>query len=186
MPPTERMEIGALPREVAERVYEDLRAIARSVLRRHRCPGLLQTTALVHEAWLRLRGYEVSRDADGRVRLGALAAHVLRSVLVSEARREGSDKRGGGWRRIAMHGADYTEEATARSIDLLDLDEALNELAKFSPRRAEVVELRYFGGMSALEAAEHLGLSKRTIEKEWEYARAWLRVRLMSREGEGA
>lgn len=148
-------------------------------MRNRACPGILQTTALVHEAWLRLRGYDLASLSDKRHEFAALSATVLRSVLVDEARREGRRKRGGAsWRRIPLDPETEISEATSQYADLLELDEALVALEHLSPRRARIVELRFFGGLSVEHVAAILGVSGRTIETDWQLARAWLRVRL--------
>lgn len=160
------------------RIHDELRSIARSVLKGRQCPGLLQTTALVHEAWMRLRGFDLSKWDSRSSKFAALAAKTLRSVLVDEARREVRMKRGGNWRRLGMPSSDIESPRSLDSVDLLILDEALDELAKLNPREATVVELRFFGGMTIEQAADYMGFSTRTIETDWEHARAWLRVRL--------
>lgn len=160
------------------RIHDELRAIARSVLKGRQCPGLLQTTALVHEAWMRLRGFDLTRWDSRSSRFAALAAKTLRSVLVDEARREVRAKRGGNWRRLDIASNDIESRKPLESVDLLCLDEAMQELAALNPREATVVELRFFGGLTIDQVAEHMGFSTRTIETDWEHARAWLRVRL--------
>lgn len=164
-------------------MHDELRAIARAVLKGHSCPGLLQTTALVHEAWMRLRGFDLSRLGSRSSRFAALAAKTLRSVLVDEARREGRDKRGGEWQRLDIPSDSLESPKRVESVDLLCLDEALDDLARINSREATVVELRFFAGMTIDQIAEHMGLSKRTVESDWEHARAWLRVRLDGVEG---
>ncbi|MBS0190703.1 MAG: ECF-type sigma factor [Phycisphaerales bacterium] len=167
------------------RLHRELRAIARAVLKDRPCPGLLQTTALVHEAWMRLRGFDLSRIDSSSSQFAALAAKTLRSVLVDEARRELRIKRGGNWHRLPIPTADIESRKPLDSVDLLCLDEAMQELAAINAREATVVELRFFGGLTIDQVAEHMGFSKRTIESDWEHARAWLRVRLdgMTRRG---
>jgi RNA polymerase sigma factor (TIGR02999 family) len=170
---------------LADSLYAELRAIAGRVLRDRRCPGLLQTTALVHEAWIKLGGYDPARWATAREEFGALAASVLRTVLVDEARREGRDKRGGSWRRISLDVSPSIPAASQRSADILELDEALAALAKLSERRVRIVEQRFFAGMTVEETAKHLHVSARTVEAEWSLARAWLRRYLEERHPEG-
>lgn len=160
------------------RVHDELRAIARSVLKGRQCPGLLQTTALVHEAWMRLRGFDLSRLDSRSSKFAALAAKTLRSVLVDEARHEVRVKRGGNWRRLEIATNDIEGRTPLCAVDLLCLDEAMQELATLNQREATVVELRFFGGLTIDQVAEHMGFSARTIETDWEHARAWLRVRL--------
>ncbi len=177
---------GLTSQDLAAHLYSDLRVIARKVIRERRCPGLLQTTAIMHEAWIRLRRYEHLEQAEARDEFLRVAAAAIRSVLVDEARREGSDKRGGGWRRISL-GADTTiPDRGERWIDLLDLDVALGSLAEIDQRRSRVVEMRFFGGLTMPEIARALDVSLRTAEGEWQLARAWLRARLsLQSQGDG-
>lgn len=173
------------PDALAEaRVHEELRAIAHAVLKGRPCPGLLQTTALVHEAWMRLRGFDLTRWDSRSSQFAALAAKTLRSVLVDEARRELREKRGGDWQRIELRPQTLPAGELPATVDLLGLDEAMTALAQLSPRRASVVELRFFGGLTIPQVAEMLGVSERTVESEWELARAWLRVKLDEAAGE--
>lgn len=168
---------GPLPAEL----YTELRAVVRGVVRGKRCPGLLQTTALVHEAWLRLASQGESAATPNEDQLAAFAARAIRSALIDEARREGRQKRGGTWRRIPLLDESVGTGKGGRMIDFLELDAALSELAALHSRRADVVELRYFGGMTVEAVASVLGVSRRTVESDWEQARAWLRVRLMQK-----
>lgn len=167
------------PVGVTEAVYAELRSLARRCLDKGGggSRGLLRTTVLVHEAWLRLRGYEPG-IWDGRREYAALAASAMRSILVDEARHEGRTKRGSGWRRVSLGEADTENESDAAGVDLLDLEVLLSGLETISVRRARVVELRFFGGLGTAEVAELLGVGERTVEQEWRLARAWLRARL--------
>ena len=167
---------GNLPEPVAASLYHELRQLARRCLRKRPSSDLMRTTTLVHEAWLRLRGYDLT-DLQRKQQYAALAATVMRSVLVDEARRAVADKRGGGWRRVPL-GNISEPEADSGSIDILDLDQALAQLERLSPRRARIVELRFFGGLSVQQTAHAMTLSERTVEQEWRLARAWLRSRL--------
>jgi RNA polymerase sigma factor (TIGR02999 family) len=147
-------------------------------MRRERRHHSLQPTGLVHEAYLRLAG---SPDLawHSRAQFFAIAARVMRQVLVDHARRRRAAKREGC--RVTL-----TEDAApaAAPLDVLDLEEALTELAALDPRQARVVELRYFAGLDVEETAEALGLSARTVKREWQTARAWLQRRLTrGREG---
>lgn len=152
-------------------VYEELRALAASYLRRERHGGTLQPTALVHEAYLRLAGSD--RVAlQGKTHFFALAAIQMRRILVERARAAASVKRGGGLRRVTL-----TEEMTLStdgSIELLALDEALTRLARRNERQGRISEMRLFAGMPAGEIAFHLGISERTAREDWRVARAWL------------
>ena len=152
-------------------VYAELRRIADAYLRRERGNHTLQPTALVHEAWLRL----VRQDGgqfNHRKQFYALAAQVMRRILVDHARAANADKRGGGATNLTLD-----ESAAARSVpivELLALDEALDQLAAASPRQARVIELRYFGGLSVEETAEVLGVSAPTVSRDQQAAEAWL------------
>jgi len=152
-------------------VYAELHRLAHRHLRGWSPGHGLQTTALVHEAYLRLLGAsQVSWQ--NRAHFFALSARLMRRVLVDAVRAQGSQKRGG----LAPHvplDDNAAPPASARR-DLLALDEALNALEHLDPRKAKVVELRYFGGLTAEQSAEVLGLSRVTIDREWRVARLWL------------
>jgi RNA polymerase sigma-70 factor (ECF subfamily) len=160
-------------------VYDELRRLAASYLRRERPGQTLQATALVHEAYVRLIG-EGKRPWQDRAHFVAIAALSMRQILVERARRRQAAKRGGDPERIALddrvlgtgpaHGPD--------DLDLVALDEALDRLAREQPRQARIVELRYFGGLSVEECAEALQISPATVKRDWTLARAWLKRRL--------
>lgn len=156
-------------------IYEELRRLAASFLRRERSDHTLQPTALAHEAWLRLVDAERVQWR-GRARFLALAAQVMRRILIDHARRRGASKRGGGQHRVTL--AEVTPSIVEGEIDVLALDEALRELAALDDRKARVVEFRFFAGMSMREVAEALGISQTTAEEDWYFARAWLSRRL--------
>ena len=158
-------------------VYEELRELAHRLLPQGRGAGdlTLQPTALVHEAYLRLID-QVSVDDLSRTHFVALSAKIMRDLLVDHVRQRASRKRGGGWRRITLHPAVAIQSRL--DVDLLDLDEALNELAGLNERAVQIVVLRFFGGMSVDEVAEYLRLSPRTVKEDWRMARAWLQTRL--------
>jgi RNA polymerase sigma factor (TIGR02999 family) len=157
-------------------VYAELRRQARRVLRREGEGHTLQATALVHEAWLRLDG---QRDArwESRTQFLAVAAQTMRRVLVDHARARRALKRGGGGTRVTYGAADQAA-ATSEDVDVLALDDALARLATMDPRKARLVELRYFAGLSMPEAAAALGVSLATVGREWAVARMWLRREL--------
>ena len=161
-------------------VYDELRGLARAQLRRDAGQWTLQATALVHEAYFRLAGTDVSWESSGH--FFAIAARVMRQVLVDEARRRQADKRGGGVRpeELAQDAASFSNIASTEGpeADLLALDEALTSLAALDARRAEVVELRYFAGMTIEETSRQLGFSHATVERDLKLARAWLSRRL--------
>ena len=140
---------------------------------RHESPGqTLEATSLVHEAYIRLVDVKKAQDWEGRRHFFAAAAEAMRRILVERARRKRSLKRGGGIARQRIDGA--TIAAPEIPHDLLALDEALHKLAKFDPNAAELVKFRYFTGLTVKQAAEMLGVSPRTADQLWAYARAWL------------
>lgn len=156
-------------------VYEELRAIAESYLGHGRARHSLQPTELIHEAFLRL--FRPERDAwTDRHHFFALAARAMRHLLVDSAKRRLRLKRGAGRRPLTLDEA-LVPGAELR-IELLDLDEALEELGRLAPRQARVVELRYFGGLGVDEVAAVMDVSRSTVEREWRVARAWLGNRL--------
>jgi RNA polymerase sigma factor (TIGR02999 family) len=153
-------------------LYGELRLQARRYMRRERRSHTLQPSALVHEAYLRLAGAP-DPDWHDRSHFFAFAARVMRQVLVDHARRKRAAKREG--QHVTLDDAD----ASAAPLELLDLESALTELALLDPRQARVVELRFFGGLDVEETADVLGLSSRTVKREWQTARAWLQHRLL-------
>jgi RNA polymerase sigma factor (TIGR02999 family) len=154
-------------------VYDELRKLAAHRLA-HQAPGqTLQPTALVHEAYLRLVGDPEGSDWDNRGHFFAAAAEAMRRILVENARRKGRRKRGGGLTRRDLDVAEQIAVPEVRE-DLLALDEALTKLASAEPQAAQLVQLRYFAGLSIPEAARALGVSQRTAERLWAFARAWL------------
>ena len=159
-------------------VYEELRRVARARLRAEPPGHVLQTTALVHEAYLRLVHIDRMNVRD-RAHLLSLAARLMRQVLVDAARKRRSVKRGG--EAILVSLSDVSVPAEAPALDVLALDEALGELATIDPRLSRVVELKFFAGLSIREAAEALEVSTATVERDWTVARAWLYERLSRR-----
>lgn len=173
----QRIEAGdsGAPAELYQRVEAELRRLAGALMRRQGNGHTLQPTALVHEAWLKLSGgQEVSWRDQGH--FVATAASAMRQILVDHARAQRAKKRGGDWQRVSI--ADMPLSECASELDLVDLDEALTELAEFSERQAQVVELRFLAGLEVQEVARALKLSERTIRNEWRTARAFLRSRL--------
>ncbi len=159
-------------------VYSELRAIAGKQLQRERRNHTLQATALANEAYLRMVD---QKDVDwkGRAHFLAVAAEVIRRILVDHARKKCAAKRGGGAVQVTLTLADILQPSgDQKEVDLLALDEAMRELAELSDRQARVVELRFFGGLSVEETAYTLGVSGRTIKGDWRVAKAWLRKRL--------
>ena len=160
------------PNRLMPLVYEELRQLARQYLQRERSDHTLQATGLVHEAYLRLVD-QSSATWQNRAHFLGVAAQVMRRILVDYARSHRAEKRGGGWDKLEF------EEALApsgeRSVDLVALDDALKELLALDPRQSQIVELRFFGGLTNEEVAEVLQVSPRTVKREWRIAKAWLR-----------
>lgn len=162
---------GAALERLVPRTYGELRRIAHRHMRRERAGHTLNTTALVHEAWVEMAGRAGLAPAD-RLHFLALASRVMRSVLVDHARQRGAVKRGGGLVRTSL---DEGEIAVRERVEeVLALDEALHRLAGHDERLARVVEYRFFGGMTLDETAELLGVSPMTVSRDWAKARAWL------------
>ena len=156
-------------------VYDELRKLAAQKMAQEAPGQTLQATALVHEAYIRLLGAE-SQEWDGRGHFFAAAAEAMRRVLIDRARDKKRVKRGGGRRKIDLDAIQIALDTAAD--DLLDLDEALGQLAAEYPDCAELVKLRFFAGMQLGEAAAALGLARRTADRHWAYARAWLHQQL--------
>jgi RNA polymerase sigma factor (TIGR02999 family) len=152
-------------------VYQELRRLAQHYLGQERPDHTLQATALVHEVYLKLIDTKVVRW-ENRAHFFAVAAQVMRHILVDLARQRRAQKRGGG-RKVALDEALGVPEE-AETVNLVALDEALERLAAVDARQARIIELRYFGGLSTEETAEVLGVSARTVKREWRMARAWL------------
>jgi RNA polymerase sigma factor (TIGR02999 family) len=161
-------------------LYEELRNLARYHLQRQRSNHTLQSTALVHEVYLRLAGQR-SLKIENRSHFLAIAAQVMRWVLVDYERHRAAAKRGGNATRLTL--SDGVAKPQRSDVDLLVLDEALNRLAKLDSQQSRIVELRYFGGLSIEDTSEFLGISAATVKRSWASARAWL-LREMS-PGEG-
>jgi RNA polymerase sigma factor (TIGR02999 family) len=155
-------------------VYDELRQLAAHRLA-HQTPGqTLQPTALVHEAYLRLVGDPGGHDWDSRGHFFAAAADAMRRILVENARRKGRRKRGGDRTRCNLDDAAEQVAAPETREDLLALDEALTRLTSVDPQAAQLVQLRYFAGLSIADAAQTLGVSPRTADRLWAFARVWL------------
>jgi RNA polymerase sigma factor (TIGR02999 family) len=155
-------------------VYDELRRVARARLRAERPGHTLQATALVHEAYLRLVGGGATPR--NRTHLFAMAATLMRQILVDHARRRDAHKRGGAATMIALD--EGVPAPTVATVDLLALDEALTELSALDPRLCQVVELKFFAGLTIDETAEALHVSPATIERDWTVSKAWLHQRL--------
>lgn len=156
-------------------VYEELRRLAANRLRGERDGHTLQATALVHEAYLRLVD-QTRVEWRNRAHFFAIAARMIRRILVDHARRRQADKRGGGNVRVTLD--ERLVGATAREVDLLALDDAMRALAELDPELAHLVELRFFSGLTIAETAEALEISPATVKREWAAARAWLHRRI--------
>ena len=166
---------GAL-RDLIPLVYDQLRTLARQQRRRRASGETVNTTALVHEAYEKLaRGGSAFAD---RQHFFRVAARAMREVLVDHARKQNSEKRGGGLQPLALNEA--LVAAPEMAAPLIALDEALTRLATLNGRQAQVVELRYFVGLTIPETADILGLSHATVERDWTSARAWLHLALAS------
>lgn len=158
--------------QAAALVYRELHRIASREMRRERAGHILQTTALVNEAYLRLAGPSQSLQIQDRAHFFALAAKQMRRILVDHARSSRAQRHGGSALRVDLDRVTLgTGEA---NIDVLLLNECMEELERLDPRAAQVVELRYFGGYSDKEVVEALGVSLATIRRDWEFARSWL------------
>lgn len=152
-------------------VYRELKRLAHLQMRRERSGDTLQTTALVNEAYLRLVDYERTAPRD-RAHFFAIAAQAMRRILIERARIRRSAKRGSDAHKISLDEAE--EVPYERAADLLALDDALTNLSVIDPRKAQIVELKYFGGMTTDETAEVLGISTPTVERDWQTAKIWL------------
>jgi RNA polymerase sigma-70 factor (ECF subfamily) len=157
--------------EMLPLIYDELRHLAHNFLYRERPGHTLQTTALVHEAYLKLID---QRDAhwQNRAHFFAIAAQAMRRILIDSARKHVAEKRGGGGEKLSL--AEVATISLEPDVNLLALDEALNALAEIDPQQSRIIELRYFGGLTIEETAEVTKLSPATIKREWAMARAWL------------
>ena len=157
-------------------VMDELRRLARYYLRDERTGHTLQPTALVHEAYLKLAGYQ-NLSWESRSHFIGVAAGLMRQILIDSARRHRAAKRGRDFEQVSLEELrDFLP--VGQPEELLALDEALERLEKMSPRQSRIVELRYFGGLSVEETAEALGVSPITVKRDWATARAWLRAEL--------
>jgi RNA polymerase sigma factor (TIGR02999 family) len=156
-------------------VYDELRRLAKLRMRYQRPDHTLQPTALVHEAYIRLTAQRDVKWED-RAHFFGVAAHIMRQIVMEYARAQRAEKRGAHVRKLSLdESIDFSHE---RSREFVALDDALMELAELDPRQGRIVELRFFGGLSVEEIAEVMGISTRTVKREWRVARAWLRGEL--------
>ena len=163
--------------QLMELVYDELRGLASSVFRKERSEHTLQPTALVHEAYLRLLGPH-ALQATSKAHFRAIAGVAMRRVLVDHARRRAADKRSTEGPNISI--SPEVDLAIDPDIDVLELHDALERMSQINERQARLVEMRFFAGMTQPEAAEALGVSQATAERDWKIAKAWLRKRLMA------
>ncbi|MBL8817055.1 MAG: sigma-70 family RNA polymerase sigma factor [Planctomyces sp.] len=155
-------------------VYEELRKLAATRLSRERTDQTLQATALVHEAWLRLVDVDLPQEWNSRGHFFAAAAEAMRRILVESARRRQQLKRGGGVEAESFQDVELATEPGVTQLDLLALDDALTRLSATEPEASQLVQLRYFTGLSIPEAAEAMGVSPRSADRLWAFAKAWL------------
>jgi len=154
-------------------VYEELRRLARGYLHRQRPNHTLPSAALVHEVYLRL-AQEKSLQIDNRAHFVGVAAQLMRWILVDYERKRRSAKRGAGVTKVALDPGMVAQEAQGKDVDLLVLNEALDRLAKLDSQQSQIVELRYFGGLTIEDTSKFLGISAATVKRSWSSARAWL------------
>ncbi|MBS1795315.1 MAG: sigma-70 family RNA polymerase sigma factor [Acidobacteria bacterium] len=166
---------SAAPEELLPLVYDELRKLAASYLRKERSDHTLQPTALVHEAYIRLVDWENS-DWKNRAHFFAVAAQSMRNILVDHARRKKTAIHGGNLQKLALDEAIGFSQSN--EVDLVDLDDALGELEKLDDRQSKIVELRFFGGLTIEETAHALNVSPMTVSRDWNFAKAWLYRRL--------
>lgn len=164
-------------------VYEQLKGLARRYMRRERTDHTLQTTALVHEAYLKLV-HQQSPNWQGRAQFFGIAAQLMRRILIDHARHHLREKRGGA--QIVLPLNEAVAFSPEHSEDLLKLDEALDRLAKLDPRQSRIVELRFFGGLSVEETSRFLGVSAITVKRDWAVAKVWLYGELRPDDGDDA
>ncbi len=167
---------GDAPEKLLPLVYEDLRRLAHSYFANEKTDHTLQATALVHEAYIRLVNWE-NVSWQNRAHFFAVAAEVMRKILIDHARRKNAQKRDGGQKILLDDAISFAKE---KELDLLKLDEALQTLEKLDKRQAKIVELRFFGGLSIEETAYILKVSETTVRREWTFAKAWFQRELQT------
>lgn len=166
--------------KLSSTVYQELRRLARRYMRGERSGHDFQTTDLVHEVFIRIIDWK-SVDWKNRAHFFAVAAKMMRLILVDDARERGAQKRGGEWKQVSLSKADFLRPQAHG--DLVAVDDSLKALALLDPRKSEVVELRFFGGLTEKETAEVLKVSVDTVQRDWRFAKSWL-LREMSRAGQ--
>ena len=166
---------SSAPEELLPLVYDELRKVAGGYLKNERPDHTLQATALVHEAYLRLVDWQ-NTSWQNRAHFFAVAAQIMRNILVDHARKKKAEIHGGNLQKLALDEAiSFSQE---KEVDLVDLDDALQELAKLDERQSKIVELRFFAGLTIEETAHAIGVSTMTVSREWNFAKAWLYRRL--------
>lgn len=164
--------------ELLPLIYDELKRLAASYLRRERSDHTLQPTALVNEAYLKM--IDITQVSwQNKAHFIGVAANQMRRILVDHARKHNAEKRGGEFHILTLN-EEIDKAADQQSTELIELDEALNELARMDPTKAKIVELRYFGGLTMDEVAEVMGVSTITVKRHWKMAKAWLYGRLTS------
>jgi RNA polymerase sigma factor (TIGR02999 family) len=171
--------------ELLPLVYEELRKLAAARMASERADHTLQATALVHEAYVRLVNTEEARNWDSRGHFFSAAAEAMRRILVDNARRKNRPKHGGGIERVELPESVVVTD-NLEGFELLDLNDALEALATKDPRKAELVKLRFFVGLSGNQAAQVLGIADSTADLDWAYAKTWLRVAMSEPEPDEA
>lgn len=166
---------SSAPEELLPLVYSELRKLAAGYLKNERTDHTLQPTALVHEAYIRLVDWQ-NTNWQNRSHFFAVAAQIMRNILVDHARRKKAEMHGGNLQKLALDEA--ISFSQVREVDLVDLDDALQELEKLDERQSKIVELRFFGGLTIEETAHAIGVSTMTVSREWNFAKAWLYRRL--------
>ena len=162
-------------------VYDELRMLAAARLAQEKPNQTLQATALVHDAYVRLVDVDQAQKWDSRAHFFAAAAEAMRRILVENARRKEGPKAGGNHQRVAL--SDVVPEVRRPELDVLALSEALDRLTALDPRAAQLVKLRFFAGLTRLQAAETLGISIATADNDWAYAKGWLQVEVGGTDG---
>lgn len=165
---------GTTPNDLLPLVYPDLRRLAQAYFKNEKTEHTLQATALVHEAYIRLVNWE-NVSWQNRAHFFAVAAEVMRKILIDHARKKSAQKRDGGQRLIFDDALSFPDN---KGLEILRLEEALKSLEALDPRQAKIVELRFFGGLSIKETAHVTNVSETTVKREWSFAKAWLQREL--------
>ena len=163
-------------------VYDELRKLAAAKLANEKPGQTIQATGLVHEAWMRLLGSDAEIHWNGRGHFFGAAAKAMQRILIESARRKKSLKAGGDFERVQLSQVVHEVQGRKRNVDVLEVDEALKKLEAIEPRKAELVRLRFFAGLTLAEAARALGISSSTADNDWAYAKTWLRVEMTESE----